>query len=89
MGAIRVPRNGLSSMFGLSKKKARDPEIAGLRHIGLIKDRKRSIYQGRDKWLKTHNFENNLSTLIQTPPFNESSRIAEKFSNKRGVILTY
>ena len=89
MRAIRAPRNGLSSMFGLSKKKARDPEIAGLRHIGLIKDRKRSIYQGRDKWLKTHNFENNLPTLILTPPFDESSRIAEKFSNKREFILTH
>jgi len=74
---------------GIIQRKARDPKIAGLRHIGLIKDRKRSIYQGRDKWLKTHNFENNLLTLIQTPPFDESSRIAEKFSNKRGVILTY
>lgn len=62
MGLIRSTGNGVGSMFGLSKKKARDPEIAGLRHIGLIKDRKRSIYQGRDKWLKTHKFENNLPT---------------------------
>ena len=79
MGAIRVPRNGLSSMFGLSKKKARDPEIAGLRHIGLIKDRKRSIYQGRDKWLKTHNFEYYLPTLNKTPPSEESSQHDNKY----------
>jgi|GEM_PF-1124695 hypothetical protein len=64
MGLIRSTGNGVGSMFGLSKKKARDPEIAGLRHVGLIKDRnsERSIYQGRDKWLKTHKFENNLPT---------------------------
>jgi len=56
MGLIPSTGNGVGSMFGLSKKKARDPEIAGLRHVGLIKDRnsERSIYQGRDKWLKTH-----------------------------------
>lgn len=39
MGVIRSTGNGLGLIFGFSKKKARDPEIAGLRHIGLIKDR--------------------------------------------------